>query len=65
MVQIDVDVTDKLTLSIYDNGSGIDFEQIRRFGNGLKNMQTRLENINGKFNIRNEHGTIATFEITL
>jgi len=65
IVQIDVSVSEKLTISIYDNGSGIDFEQIRRFGNGLKNMQTRLDNINGKFNIRNEQGTIAIFEITL
>ena len=64
-VQIDVAVTDRLIISIADNGLGIDFQNIRRFGNGLKNMQNRLENINGRFQIKNDSGTIAVFEIAL
>ena len=64
-VQIDVEVTHKLLINIADNGLGIDMENLRRFGNGLRNMQNRLENINGKFSIRNNEGTIAEFEIAL
>jgi signal transduction histidine kinase len=64
-VQIDVEVTHKLLINIADNGLGIDMENLRRFGNGLRNMQNRLENINGKFSIRNHEGTIAEFEIAL
>ena len=65
IVQIDVEVTHKLMINIADNGLGIDLENLRRFGNGLRNMQNRLENINGKFNIRNQGGTITEFEIGL
>ncbi len=64
-VRIDIQVKDKLIITIADNGLGIDMEKIRRFGNGLKNMQSRLENINGRFNIQNDQGTIALFEINL
>jgi len=65
LVQIDVEVTNKLRITIMDNGLGIDLDRIRRFGNGLRNMQNRLENINGKFSIKNQHGTIAIFELSL
>jgi signal transduction histidine kinase len=65
LVQIDIEVTNKLRITIMDNGLGIDFDKIRRFGNGLRNMQNRLENINGQFTIKNQHGTIAIFELVL
>ncbi len=65
LVQIDVEVTNKLRITIMDNGLGIDLDRIRRFGNGLRNMQNRLENINGQFSIKNHHGTIAIFELAL
>ncbi len=65
LVQIDVEVTNKLRITIMDNGLGIDLDRIRRFGNGLRNMQNRLENINGQFSIKNQQGTIAIFELTL
>jgi signal transduction histidine kinase len=64
-VQIDIHITDKLIITIADNGQGIDFEKIRKFGTGLKNMQARLENINGIFEIRKDGGTVASFEIVL
>ena len=65
LVQIDVEVTNKLRITIMDNGLGIDLDKIRRFGNGLRNMQNRLENINGQFSIKNQQGTIAIFELVL
>ena len=65
LVRIKVEISEKLVITIADNGPGIDLEQIRRFGNGLKNMQSRLENSNGKFQISNQQGTVATFELAL
>lgn len=64
-VTIDVLITDKLIISIQDDGVGVDFETIRRFGNGLKNMRSRLERINGQFTIMNNGGALAQFEMNL
>lgn len=65
-VVIDVKVQDRrLHITIQDNGVGIDFETIRRFGNGLKNMKSRLERINGKFTIINNEGALTQFEMNL
>lgn len=45
-----------LTVFIRDNGKG--FNQPSAFGNGLKNMQHRIETIGGTFNISSDNGTI-------
>jgi len=49
-----------LTLYIQDNGAGIDFEKIRRFGNGLINMKKRMEAMQILFSIKNDNGTLVT-----
>ncbi|MBS1512440.1 MAG: hypothetical protein JST86_16470 [Bacteroidetes bacterium] len=53
-------VTDGLKLFIHDNGRGIDFEKLRQFGNGLKNMKKRMDDINVRFSIQNQNGTLIT-----
>ncbi len=58
--------TDKaLTISITDNGKGIDKEKIRQFGNGLKNISRRMESIGGTYSIENKNGTITTLQLPL
>ena len=49
-----------LKLLIQDNGKGIDFEKLRQFGNGLKNMKKRMEDIGVDFKIENSNGTLIT-----
>jgi signal transduction histidine kinase len=49
-----------LSLYIQDNGTGIDFDQLRRFGNGLKNMKKRMEAMQILFSIENNNGTLVT-----
>jgi signal transduction histidine kinase len=51
---------DHLELLIHDNGRGIDLDNIREFGNGLKNMRKRMQDVNIEFDIRNDHGTLIT-----
>ena len=52
---------EKIRILISDNGQGFDLETIEK-GNGLKNMQKRILDINGEFNISsNNQGT--TIEI--
>ncbi len=53
-------VPDGLKLFIQDNGKGIDFEKIRQFGNGLKNMKKRMSDIGIAFSIENKNGTLIT-----
>lgn len=53
-------VPDGLTLYIHDNGIGINLDELRQFGNGLKNMKKRMEDIAADFNIENRNGTLIT-----
>jgi signal transduction histidine kinase len=60
-VNIMLDLQPKgLTLTIHDNGKGINPENIRRFGNGLKNMKKRTDHIGVDFTIENNNGTLIT-----
>ncbi len=46
-----------IAVSIKDNGKGFDYDTVEK-GNGLKNMQKRIEEIGGKFNLSSsENGT--------
>ena len=49
-----------LSLYIHDNGKGIDFDKLRRFGNGLINMKKRMEAMQILFLIENNNGTLVT-----
>jgi signal transduction histidine kinase len=49
-----------LTLYIQDNGTGINMEKLRQFGNGLKNMKKRMADIDAEFTIENKNGTLIT-----
>jgi signal transduction histidine kinase len=58
-------VPDGLALYIQDNGVGIDLDKIRRFGNGLKNMKKRMEEMNIDFAIENKNGTLVTLHYAI
>jgi len=46
-----------LSLTIHDNGIGIDHLNLRMFGNGLKNMRKRMDDIGVEFMIEKHEGT--------
>ena len=54
-----------ISLLIQDNGTGIDFENLRRFGNGLKNMKDRMNKSGIDFFIENKNGTLVTLQRTI
>jgi len=58
-------VPDGLALYIQDNGVGIDLEKVRRFGNGLKNMKKRMEDMKIDFSIENNNGTLVTLHYAI
>jgi signal transduction histidine kinase len=71
-VNIEIQADEKLLIRISDNGKGIDMENLRQFGNGLKNIARRMESIDGTFSIvrkdnsgENDHGTVTTLTLTV
>jgi signal transduction histidine kinase/ligand-binding sensor domain-containing protein len=64
-VTIRVTIDKYLTISMHDNGIGINKENIRPHGNGLNNIQKRMEDINGIADIQNKMGTTVTLKASL
>ena len=64
-INIDIDVNHALKIKIADNGVGIEQEKIRRFGNGLKNIERRMKGIGGSYVISNHNGTETNLELPL
>lgn len=56
-LNIDISTNEVLEIKIHDNGKGIDMGQLRQFGNGLQNIQRRMNIIGGDFEIKNNNGT--------
>jgi signal transduction histidine kinase len=63
LVTISIEARAVLRIEIVDNGKGIDMQELRQFGNGLKNMSTRMKSIGGTYEIENRNGTITTLEV--
>lgn len=66
-VVISFDIGETLLITISDNGTGIDFNNLRKFGSGLDNIRKRIESIEGVYKIENndDRGAKTIFEITL
>ena len=64
-VTISIQFNHHMIIEISDNGKGINPEQLNQFGNGLKNMQRRMESIGGSFSIYNNQGTTVKMEIPI
>jgi signal transduction histidine kinase len=55
--------SEQLVIEVSDNGRGIDPENMRRFGNGLQNMQRRMESIGGTLTFHQSDGTMLRFAL--
>jgi signal transduction histidine kinase len=64
-VKINIETNGVLMIKISDNGVGIDQENIRRFGNGLKNIDRRMKIIGGNYKISNNGGAETILELPL
>ncbi len=65
VVEINMTVNHSFLISIADNGVGISNKINTHFGNGLKNMQRRIETIGGNFSIQTGTGTTILIEVPL
>ena len=64
-VTLEFKFDNSLYISVRDNGKGIYLNDLNRFGNGIKNMKNRIENIGGIFSIENNRGTIVNIIMPL
>jgi signal transduction histidine kinase/ligand-binding sensor domain-containing protein len=64
-VVIQIEMHKNMTIMIKDNGKGFDQEKVRLFGNGLKNIQKRMQAVGGHADITSHHGTIVLLDIPL
>jgi signal transduction histidine kinase len=64
-VLISIEITNRLILKIKDNGIGIDNTRGKPSGNGLFNMNTRIQGLNGHFEIVNSNGTQVNILVPL
>lgn len=65
LITIDVKtIEDKITIHIQDNGKGFEEDKVEK-GNGLLNMQKRIEDIGGIFNLISAPGKGTTIELFL
>ncbi|MDO8549501.1 MAG: ATP-binding protein [Ignavibacteria bacterium] len=65
-VQVSVNfLQSQMIISVKDDGKGFSIDQKLSSGNGLNNMQKRIENIGGTFKIESEsgHGTSITIRV--
>jgi len=64
-INIEIKVNHVLTIKIADNGTGIDMQQLRSAGNGLKNIARRMESIGGTYDIHRHDGTVTMLILPL
>ncbi len=65
LLKIEFETNNHLLIRISDNGTGIDLQKVRQFGNGLKNIARRMESIGGSYHIENNNGTMTTLTLPL
>lgn len=64
-VRLSVDVSDKLSIVIQDNGIGFDPANTRPFSNGLTNIKNRIKTIGGETELKQQQGTVLQMEAPL
>jgi signal transduction histidine kinase len=64
-VSIEIKITELLSIQIKDNGIGINNPGSRSSGNGLSNMNKRMQELKGRFEIVNHNGTQVDIVVPL
>jgi signal transduction histidine kinase len=62
---IKIRIDKNLEFEIADNGKGFDMLNIRKNSNGLLNMRSRIEKLQGRIQFKQDTGTLIIFEVPL
>lgn len=65
LITIDIIAGNSLQVKIADNGKGIDMQNLRQFGNGLRNISRRMESIGGTCKIENNSGAVTILNLPI
>jgi two-component system, NarL family, sensor kinase len=65
MVIVKMDFSAGIFISIADNGRGVPASAQNPFGNGMKNMQHRIDQVGGELTVRNENGFAIEIRMSL
>lgn len=60
-----VELSDRIRITIHDNGKGIDWNNTRAFSNGIQNIKQRMRDVKGEVKFSNEQGTKVVLTIPL
>jgi signal transduction histidine kinase len=60
-----IEINHSLNIEIKDDGAGFDKSTVRAFSNGLSNMQSRIKEIGGVFELTNGNGTLIRIKVPL
>ena len=64
-VIIEFNLDNGFSVRIMDNGKGINGKSKSKYGNGLINMQSRINMLKGTMNIRSVNGVTVEFSVPL
>lgn len=64
-VSLDIIIQGSLQVIIHDNGAGIDLQNLRKFGNGLANISTRMRQSRGSATFTKQIGTKVMLDVPL
>lgn len=64
-VRLRVQIGAVITIIIQDDGKGFEIDEMKNKGNGLRNMEQRIKNVNGKLIIENKTGTLLNITVPL
>lgn len=65
IIELKVEQQPSTIITIKDNGKGFNINETRAFGNGIKNMHTRMQQINARYQIQSILGSGSTTTIHL
>lgn len=65
LITIDIKANHSLHIIIADNGKGIDMQNLRQFGNGLRNISRRMESIGGTCTIESKNGALTIIDLPI
>jgi len=65
VVTISVSHKKEFSISIHDNGKGIDLNYFRKYGNGLNNIRKRMSEVGGSAEFKNENGTSVLLKLSI